>query len=327
MTHDEQVKDDFSVTETLSALAYTTAWQTVRIAPEPLARRAFQALADQLWVLRAGGVPTLEANLLRVLEFTARAEGRALAEGELRDTSRAAVRGYLQYWCDVFRLPAMSTERVFERTTIDRYDRIAEAADSGRGAIVVLPHAGNWDLMGAWLAATHGSFTTVAERLRPESLHRRFVDYRTSLGMEVLPLTGEGHVFAQLAARLRRGGVVCLLGDRDLTGSGLEVDFFGAPARMPAGPAALAVATGAALLPVEVWVDIEADHHVTGLIQPEIELPTDGTRKERIAEGTQRVAHTLQTFIGAHPQDWHMMQPIWHGAAGDGPVAAGGGAA
>lgn len=315
MSHDDMRIDHTSLAESAAALAYTAAWAGVRVAPEPVARRAFQALADQLWVRRAGGVPTLEDNLQRVLEFTAHAEGRTLREGEVRDVSRAAVRGYLQYWCDVFRLPTMAPERILERVTIDHSDRIAEAAESGRGAVVVLPHAGNWDLMGAWLALEQGPFTTVAERLRPESLHRRFLEYRTSLGMEVLPLTGEGHVFAQLAARLRRGGVVCLLGDRDLTGSGIEVDFFGAQARFPAGPAALAVATGAALLPVEVSVDVDDDHHVTGVIHRELTWPADGPRKQRIAEGTQRVAHAFQTFIGEHPQDWHMMQPIWSDVA------------
>jgi phosphatidylinositol dimannoside acyltransferase len=318
MKHEEPPTASASVSETLAALAYTTAWRTVRVAPEPVARHAFRTLADQVWMRRAGGVPTLEDNLLRVLTFTAQQEGLTLNDDRLREVSREAVRSYLQYWCDVFRLPSMSPERVLERVTIDHADRISGAAESGRGAVVVLPHAGNWDLMGAWLAQTFGPFTTVAERLRPESLHRRFVDYRTSLGMEVLPLTGEGHVFAQLAARLRRGGVVCLLGDRDLTGSGVEVDFFGAPARFPAGPAALAVATGAALLPVEVWVDIEADQHVTGVIHEELPLPSEGPRKERIGEGTQRVAHAFQEFIGAHPQDWHMMQPIWRGAPGEG---------
>jgi KDO2-lipid IV(A) lauroyltransferase len=255
----------------------------------------------------------LEDNLTRVLTYTAEQEGRTLGDGELREVSREAVRSYLQYWCDVFRLPSMSPERVLERVTIDHADRISDAAASGRGAVVVLPHGGNWDLMGAWLAQTQGPFTTVAERLRPESLHRQFVDYRTSLGMEVLPLTGEGHVFAQLAARLRKGGVVCLLGDRDLTGSGSPVDFFGAKARFPAGPAALAVATGAALLPVEVWVDVANDQHVTGVIHPELQLPTEGARKERIAVGTQRVADAFQRFVGQRPQDWHMMQPIWSG--------------
>ena len=112
--------------------------------------------------------------------------------------------------------------------------------------ILSLPHMGNWDHAGAWLAGTGVPFTTVAERLKPESLFERFVEFRESLGMEVIPLTGgEQPPFKILAERLRSGGVLCLLADRDLTASGIEVEFFGSPARMPAGPAALAVDTGA----------------------------------------------------------------------------------
>src|SRR5204862_6843875 len=117
--------------------------------------------------------------------------------------------------------------------------------------ILVLPHTGNWDQAGAWLAGTGAPFTTVAERLEPASLFARFVAFRESLGMEVIPLTGgERPPFEILAERLRAGGTLCLLGDRDLTATGIDVDFFGSPARMPAGPAALAHDTGAVLVPV-----------------------------------------------------------------------------
>ena len=86
-----------------------------------------------------------------------------------------------------------------------------------------------------------GTFTTVAERLKPESLYQRFIDYRESLGFEMLPLTGgERPPFEVLAERLRDNGIVCLMADRDLTRSGVQVDFFGEPTRMPAGSAKLA---------------------------------------------------------------------------------------
>src|SRR5207244_10398543 len=112
-------------------------------------------------------------------------------------------------------------------------------------------HSGNWDVAAVWLIHHGIPFTTVAERLRPESLYRRFVAYRESLGMEVLPLTGGARPASEvLAERLRAGRMICLVGDRDLSGSGVRVDFFGEPATMPAGPALLAVTTGAALMPV-----------------------------------------------------------------------------
>ncbi len=149
-------------------------------------------------------------------------------------------------WRDRCRTPARGSEHV------------ADALAAGRGAILALPHSGNWDIAGVWLTNTYGKFTTVAERLKPESLYQRFVDYRESLGFEVLPLTGGARPpFEVLAERLRDNRLVCLMSDRDLTRSGVQVDFFGEPTRFPAGPAKLAVETGAALLPIHSWYEAE----------------------------------------------------------------------
>ena len=132
---------------------------------------------------------------------------------------------------------------------------MAAALAAGRGAVLPLPHSGNWDMAGVWLAQTHGTFTTVAERLKPESLYRRFIAYRERLGFEVIPLSGgQRPPFEVLCERLRANRVVCLMADRDLTRTGVPVDFFGEPSRMPAGPAKLAVATGAALIPAHSLV-------------------------------------------------------------------------
>jgi phosphatidylinositol dimannoside acyltransferase len=138
------------------------------------------------------------------------------------------------------------------------------------------------------------------------------VDYRTALGMEVLALDGTNGaaVFSTLAARLRDGRTVCLVADRDLTESGLDVEFFGDTARMPAGAAGLSVATGAALLPVTLWYE---GPRMRLAIHPPIEQPTWGTRSERIAEMTQRLADVFAESIAAHPADWHMLQRIWPG--------------
>jgi KDO2-lipid IV(A) lauroyltransferase len=295
---------DLSATERLSALAYTAAWRTVRWAPEPVARRAFDALADGLWQRRAGGVAMLEHNLAMVL-------GPDADRDELRRVSRMGTRAYLQYWCDAFRLPSLSSDDILSRVTVTGFERAEAAQAEGRGVVLALPHSGNWDLVGAWLVSTHGRFTTVAERLKPEDLHRRFVAYREGLGMEVLPLTGEAQLFATLASRLRAGGIVCLLGDRDLGGRGQLVDFFGAQARMPAGPSALAVATGAALLPVELWVEPGNGYHLQARVGEEIAVPANGRRPEQIAVMTQTLADEFARAIAARPQDWHMMQRMW----------------
>jgi KDO2-lipid IV(A) lauroyltransferase len=147
------------------------------------------------------------------------------------------------------------------------------------------------------------------ERLKPESLYDRFVAYRAGLGMEVLPASGGGgDVFGTLTDRLNDGRLVCLVADRDLTATGVEVDFFGRPAKMPAGPAALAVRTGAALRPVTLWY--EGDDWCVR-VHDEIRVPGEGGREEQIHAMTQSLAHTFAQGVAAHPEDWHMLQRVW----------------
>ena len=111
-----------------------------------------------------------------------------------------------------------------------------------------------------------------------------------------------------LAQRLRAGRLVCLLADRDVTGGGIEVEFFGEKARMMGGPAALAVQTGAALMPVTLWF---TDSGWAAHIYPEIPLPAEGGRREKVAAMTQQLARVFEGGITAHPQDWHMLQRVF----------------
>ena len=283
--------------------AYAAGWAVVRGLPEPIARRQFDAIADTVWARHGKGVCRLQSNLHRVL-------GPQVTEQQLRRVTHLGVRSYFRYWCEVFQLPRMKTRDIVDRMQTKDEWRLREAAASGRGLILTLPHMGNWDHAGAWLAGTGVPFTTVAERLEPESLFARFVEFRESLGMEVIPLTGgERPPYDVLADRLRAGGTLCLLGDRDLTATGVEVDFFGAAARMPAGPAALAHDTGAALLPVTLTYPDRVNW--AARIHAEIAVPTQGERADRIRAMTQRVADAFADGIADSPQDWHMLQRVW----------------
>lgn len=283
--------------------AYAAGWGAVRGMPERMARAQFDRIADTVWVRHGRSVQRLEANLRRVL-------GAEATDREVRRVTHRAVRSYFRYWCEVFQLPRMRTEDVVARMHVADEDRMRAAIAAGNGTILVLPHMGNWDHAGAWLAGTGAPFTTVAERLEPASLFERFVAFRESLGMEVIPLTGgERPPYAVLADRLRAGGVLCLLGDRDLTSTGVEVDFFGSPARMPAGPAALAYDTGAVLLPVTLWYPDPRTW--AGRIHPQVLPPDAGTRAQKISAMTQQVADAFAEGIAEHPQDWHMLQRVW----------------
>ncbi|RPF39566.1 KDO2-lipid IV(A) lauroyltransferase [Streptomyces sp. Ag109_G2-6] len=280
---------------------YGLGWAGVKKLPEPAAAALGRKIADVAWKRRGKSVLRLESNLARVVPDAGPERLRAL--------SQAGMRSYMRYWMESFRLPAMDPRRFGTDVSIKDDHILREALASGRGVIVALPHLANWDLAGAWVTGHVGvPFTTVAERLRPESLYDRFVAYRESLGMEVLPHSG-GAAFGTLARRLRAGGLICLVADRDLSSSGVEVDFFGATARMPAGPALLAQQTGAALLPVTLYYGDAP--RMYGRIHPEVAVPASGTRAEKTATMTQVVADAFASGIAKHPEDWHMLQRLW----------------
>ena len=271
--------------------AYAGGWAVVRALPDPLAHRLFRAGADLAHRRGGKGVDRLRANLTRVAP-----------DQDLDRLTRDALRSYARYWCEVFRLQVTPTERVVGGMhTVDEH-RLRASVARGRGTILALPHSGNWDHAGAWCGATGVPFTTVAERLKPESLYDRFVSFRESLGMEVLPLTGgERPTFEVLVERLEAGGTLCLLADRDLSARGVDVQFFDATARMPAGPATLALRTGATLIPVTLSF---LDDGWRCVFHPEVE-------HSDVASMTQAVADAFARGIAEHPADWHMLQRLW----------------
>lgn len=281
--------------------AYALGWSAVKKLPEPVAVKLGRTIADLAWKRRGERVRRLESNYARVVPDA--------TPERLAELSRAGMRSYLRYWMESFRLPAWSPERVKTGFEAEGIHHLTDGIASDRGVILALPHLGNWDLAGAWVTTKlETPFTTVAERLDPESLYDRFVAYRESLGMEVLPHNG-GTAFGTLARRLRDGGLVCLVADRDLSASGVEVKFFGDTARMPAGPALLAQQTGALLLPVTLWYD---DSPVMrGRVHPPIEVPETGTKAEKTSVMTQALADAFATGIADHPEDWHMLQRLW----------------
>ncbi|MER5845259.1 MULTISPECIES: phosphatidylinositol mannoside acyltransferase [Streptomyces] len=290
-----------SARDRLNDALYGAGWATVKKLPEPVAVRLGRAVADLAWKRRGQGVRRLESNYARVVPDA--------SPERLAELSRAGMRSYLRYWMESFRLPAWSPERIANGIDIQDIHRVTDGMAAGKGVVLALPHLANWDLAGAWATTGLGiPFTTVAERLKPETLYDRFVAYREGLGMEVLPHNGAS-AFGTLARRLRDGGLVCLVADRDLSASGVEVEFFGETARMPAGPALLAQHTGALLLPATLWYD---DSPVMrGRVHPAVPVPESGTRAEKTSVMTQALADAFATGIADHPEDWHMLQRLW----------------
>ena len=289
--------------ERLITTGYSLGWSLVCKLPEPWMQRAFQFAGDLAWRRQGPLVRQLEANLVRVL-------GPDVDGKVLRAASRQGMRSYARYWLEVFRLPVMPVDRLIEGMRAEGpFEKAFGYLAEGRGVVFALPHMGNWDQAGAWIMAKgSGSITAVMERLKPESVYEKFVAFREGLGMEVLPASGGARPFGILAQRLRAGKVVVLVADRDVTGTGLEVDFFGEKCMMQPGSAALAVQTGAALMPVILWFDGDG----WGVrIGDEIPVPELPSRKECVAAMMQDVARFFEDGIREHPQDWHMLQPVF----------------
>jgi lauroyl/myristoyl acyltransferase len=296
-----------SLRERVQTIAFVAGSALVGIAPEGITRPIFRWAADLVWRRQGPSVQQLKRNLRRVV-------GPTMPDAELSALARAAMRSYARYWLEFFRLPRYGRDRIVGHMRFEGEENIVEPLANGRGVVLALPHSGNWDHAGAWLVQVGFPFTTVAERLRPAALFDRFVATREKVGMEVLPLTGGGRdTFATLLSRLRAGRLLCLVADRDISDSGVEVSFFGEVATMPAGPASLALATGAALMPAYLWYSDEGGPGGTwrGWIKGEIVPPLTGDRRAKVAAMTQELADIFAAGIAEHPEDWHMLQPMW----------------
>ncbi|MEV6493812.1 phosphatidylinositol mannoside acyltransferase [Actinoplanes sp. NPDC051633] len=283
----------------LTELGYSAGWRVVRALPLPVARRIFTAAADRAYKANGPGTQRLRRNLRQVV-------GDDMPDTLVRD----GLRSYARYWLEAFRLPSQSVQQNRDGFHLVQAEEFHKVLADGNGVILALPHVGNWDAAAAWAVAHGHRLITVAERLKPESVFRRFVEYRERLGMEVVPLTGgERPPIDVLAEKAGQGYAVALLSDRDLSRNGVEVRFFGGRTRMPAGPAILALRTNAPLYAVDIW--FTADRAECEIRRIELPAQEEGPLDVRVKLVTQRLADAYEIGIARHPQDWHMLQKLW----------------
>ena len=245
----------------------------------------------------------LRDNLRRVL-------GPSATPAELERVVRKGFALYGRYWGEAFRLENLSQEDIRNRMVVDGREHLDTAFRAGRGGILAVPHLGNWDAGAAWAVAVGYPLTTVVERLKPAELFDRFVAYRRSLGMEILPLDNGSESMRGLLRALRAGRIVALVADRDLTGHGLPVRMFGATATMPGGPASLALKTGAPLLPAGVFQERKGGRWVS-IVRPAIRIEPSGDQRADVLALTQRLADELEQLIRQAPEQWHMLSRYW----------------
>lgn len=289
--------------ERLTSLGFTAGWRLVRALPLPVARSLFTAAADRATRGNGPGTQRLRRNLRQVV-------GPAMPEADLDALVKAGLRSYARYWMEAFRLPSQSRRQLLDGFRVVQFDELKSVIGEGNGVILALPHTGNWDAAAAFMVSHGFPLVTVAERLKPEAVYRQFVAYREKLGMEVLPLTGGRRApLDVLAEKAQQGYVVALLADRDLSARGIEVRFFGGRAKMPPGPALLAMRTRAPLYAVDL--SFTPTQCVAFLRRIELPDPDSAPLTERTRIVTQRLADAFAAGIAEHPQDWHMLQKLW----------------
>jgi lauroyl/myristoyl acyltransferase len=294
----------------LAVRGLLVAWELIKVMPEPLARAAARLAGAIAYRRDRRRRENLRANLRPILG--------AVGERELDAAVRRGFASYARYFFEAFRLERVPPAELRERFRLEGREHLDRALAAGRGAVLATPHLGNWESGGAWLALEGYRAVAVAERLRPEELFERFRRYREALGLEIIPLDDGPAALRRVASALRDGKVAALVADRDLTGRGLPVTMFGRPARLPGGPAALALRTGAALLPCAVYQ--EPRGRWRGVIRPPVEVPTGGDQRADALELTRRMARELEQLVAAAPDQWHVLVPFWE----ETPTAGGG---
>ncbi|CAN5335660.1 phosphatidylinositol mannoside acyltransferase [soil metagenome] len=278
---------------------YRLAAGAFSLLPEPVARRLGESVGWMTSFLARERLALARRHLTRVVGEEAATVRR----------TRSMFASYGRYWAEIFWATPRRTGAILATSRAIHGERLIEASARGKGVIVALPHSGNWESAGLIAEDLGAPVLAVAESLSNRRLVDWFVELRRRMGIEVVIAGGDRQVTTALLRRLQKGGAVALVADRDLSGRGVPVTFFGEQTTLPAGPAALADRTGAVLLPVGCF--FEKGRGNIYVIGEQIEIPDLPTRAERVAAATQTFAHALEDLIRRAPEQWHLFQPNW----------------
>jgi len=279
-------------------LLYLFAWKLIGVLPEKSAYKLSKVISDRIYRKNGKGVKRLRGNYRRVMPN--------ISEREIEDLTKDGMRSYLRYWFDTFRLNKWSKSRIIETTFVVRENLLRDPIATKQGCIIALPHAGNWDHAAAYFCSTGITLTAVVEKLKPEAIFKKFLAYRQSIGIEAI--SHKEKTIPILMERLNEGKLIALVADRDMSRNGIEVNFLGGVAKMPAGPAILALKTGAPLVTAYIRY-LEKGIEIT--FDETIKLPVAGSEEEQIKIITQSMADNFAKRIKDSPVDWHMLQRIW----------------
>jgi KDO2-lipid IV(A) lauroyltransferase len=279
-------------------LLYLFAWKVIGILPEKTAYQLANFVSDQILRKNGKGIQRLRSNYKRVVP--------SISNSALEALTKEGMRSYLRYWFDTFRLNKWSKSRIIETTFVVRENLLRDPIETKKGCIIALPHAGNWDHAAAYFCSTGIPITAVVERLKPEAIFKKFLAYRQSIGIEAI--SHREKTIPILMERLNQGNLVALVADRDMSRNGIEVNFLGGIAKMPAGPAILAIKSGSPLVTAYIRY---LDEGIEITFDETIQLPISGSEEEQIRIITQSMADNFAKRIQDSPVDWHMLQRIW----------------
>ena len=287
-------------------------WLACHLPEGPLVRLA--DLAGDLWYRSAPDrAAQARRNLRRVAialadvpEASPRVRAAATDPRALERLVRAAFRHSARYYLEVARTPAIRPEDIDERMVVENPDVVGEAFSAGRPVIFVGLHFGAIELPALFLAARVGGAVAPMETIDDDALQSYFVRTRGSVGIRIVGLR---EARRELLAALRAGTSVGLVGDRDLTGGGALVPLFGAPARLPLGPALLAVESGAP--PYVVGVRRVGVGKYRGRLE-RVAVPAEGSRRERVEATMPALAIAFERIVRDAPEQWWaVFFPIW----------------
>lgn len=231
--------------------------------------------------------------------------------GEGPGTDRASLemmRSYGRYYAEALWARARRVPGMLDVTDAEGLEHIKSARDAGTGMIYALPHMGNWEAAAPIAVRMGVPVVAVAEVLPNRRITEWFTRMRAEFGIEIVLATGRLEVMRRLESAIGENKAVALLSDRDLRGRGVEVEFFGETTTLPPGPATLALRTGAPLLPVGCYF---TDDGYRVVVRPPLQIPTQGSKTEKVRAMTQALAHELADIIEESPEQWHLVQPNW----------------
>ena len=289
-----------SLKDRLTYVGFAAVERLAMALPHAWGRNLFDLGGEVAFFLAPKTRRVVESNLARVL-------GREAGSPEVRAAARESFHSYARYWFEAFRVRVMSDQEFLHRFRVDGGEHLERFIRGGKGAIMALPHMGNYDAAGHWVALAGYKISAVAEQLRPERLFRLFLHHREALGLNVVPLGDDRKVGEDLVRLLGENHVLALVSDRYLRGRGIPVEMFGEKRKMPVGPALLALATESPLMACSIYDT--ADGWV--IVMRPVDVERTGSLRADVVALTQRLAGEFERSIASAPTQWHMFQPAW----------------